>query len=144
MSTLFTYHRCATESDKERNNNKTTTKNAERHKHITEHQYGGRQGREAIDVPVLQAWHIEIFTIAQNNVAFTDCDAKECYDRIIPTALALAQIQAGLPLQAASTEILSQIISSLSKRALGVVFFFLAPAPICSKTIMKSSFSLSF
>ena len=80
---------------------KRLLKNAEEHNFLTEHQYGGRQGREAIDVPVLQAWQIEIFTIARNNVAFTDCDAKACYDRIVPLALSLAQIQAGLPLEAA-------------------------------------------
>ena len=75
--------------------------NAEHHEHITEHQYGGRQGREAIDVPVLQAWQIEIFTLARNNVALTDCDAKACYDRVIPLILAIAQIQAGLPVKTA-------------------------------------------
>jgi hypothetical protein len=80
---------------------KRLLKSAEEHNFLTEHQYGGRQGREAIDVPVLQAWQIEIFTIARNNVAFTDCDAKACYDRIVPLALSLAQIQAGLPLEAA-------------------------------------------
>eukprot|EP00957_Ditylum_brightwellii_P188237 14329669-Ditylum_brightwellii.AAC.1 len=66
-------------------------------KHLTEHQYGGQQGQEAINILVLQAWHVEIFTLARNNMAFTDYDAKACYDRVIPLALALAQIQAGLP-----------------------------------------------
>eukprot|EP00957_Ditylum_brightwellii_P109703 8367532-Ditylum_brightwellii.AAC.1 len=35
------------------------------------------------------------------NVAFTDCDAKACYDCVIPLVLALAQIQAGLPVKTA-------------------------------------------
>jgi hypothetical protein len=54
-----------------------------------------------IDVLVLQVWHIEMFTLARNNVAFTDCDAKACYNRVIPLVLALAQIQAGLPVKTA-------------------------------------------
>eukprot|EP00957_Ditylum_brightwellii_P125715 9583060-Ditylum_brightwellii.AAC.1 len=37
----------------------------------------------------------------RNNVAFTDCDAKSCYDRVIPIVLALSQIQAGLPVKTA-------------------------------------------
>eukprot|EP00957_Ditylum_brightwellii_P049570 3759685-Ditylum_brightwellii.AAC.1 len=80
---------------------KRALKNVERHQHITEHQYGGRHGQEAIDVPVLQAWHIKIFTLARNNAAFTYCDAKACYDHVIPLVLALAQIQAELPVKTA-------------------------------------------
>eukprot|EP00957_Ditylum_brightwellii_P178854 13623154-Ditylum_brightwellii.AAC.1 len=36
------------------------------------------------------------------NAAFTDCDAKACYNHVIPEIAALAQYQAGLPSQAAT------------------------------------------
>eukprot|EP00957_Ditylum_brightwellii_P174413 13280144-Ditylum_brightwellii.AAC.1 len=76
-------------------------KNAENYDFITDHQYGGKQGREAIDIPALTAWQIKIFTLVRHNAAFTDCDAKACYDQGIPTAAVLAQIQASLPIHTA-------------------------------------------
>eukprot|EP00957_Ditylum_brightwellii_P004093 310946-Ditylum_brightwellii.AAC.1 len=36
------------------------------------------------------------------NATFTDCDAKACYDCVIPDIAALVQYQAGLPDQAAT------------------------------------------
>eukprot|EP00957_Ditylum_brightwellii_P073207 5565070-Ditylum_brightwellii.AAC.1 len=59
---------------------------------MTEHQCGDRQGCKAIGIPVLTAWKIEIFTLACHNVAFTECDAKACYDRVILIISVLAQI----------------------------------------------------
>jgi hypothetical protein len=75
--------------------------NAEEYSFMTAHQYGRRKGRETINIPVLTAWQIKLFTIAQPNIDITDCDTKACYDRVIPTVSALVQIQAALPLKAA-------------------------------------------
>jgi hypothetical protein len=71
--------------------------NAERHNFISDNQYGGRQGREAIDIPTLTAWQMDIVYMSRSNIAYTDCDARACYDQIIPEFTALAQYQAGLP-----------------------------------------------
>eukprot|EP00957_Ditylum_brightwellii_P165144 12573716-Ditylum_brightwellii.AAC.1 len=35
--------------------------------------------------------------MSRSNIAYTDCDARACYDHIIPEFTALAQYQAGLP-----------------------------------------------
>eukprot|EP00957_Ditylum_brightwellii_P184525 14054697-Ditylum_brightwellii.AAC.1 len=68
---------------------------------MIEHQCNGGQGQEAIDNLVLTIWQIKIFTLACHNVAFTGCDAKACYNRVVLVVSVLSQIQAGLPLHAA-------------------------------------------
>eukprot|EP00957_Ditylum_brightwellii_P205176 15342661-Ditylum_brightwellii.AAC.2 len=35
--------------------------------------------------------------LAHSNIAFTDCDARACYDWVVPEITALAQYQAGPP-----------------------------------------------
>eukprot|EP00957_Ditylum_brightwellii_P096983 7385654-Ditylum_brightwellii.AAC.1 len=58
--------------------------NAEEHSFMVEHQYGGQRGKDTTNIPILIAWQREFFTITRHNVAFTDCDAKACYNRVIP------------------------------------------------------------
>ena len=40
---------------------------------------------------------LETFHLQRANTGFTDCDAKACYDRIIPLILLLAYYKKGLP-----------------------------------------------
>eukprot|EP00978_Attheya_sp_CCMP212_P008856 scaffold20822_cov52-Attheya_sp.AAC.2 len=62
-------------------------KNMEKHKKIVNEQYGGRSGRCAMDVVLLKEFTIGIFHLKRCNAAIIDCDAKACYDRILPPAL---------------------------------------------------------
>eukprot|EP00957_Ditylum_brightwellii_P172985 13170161-Ditylum_brightwellii.AAC.1 len=39
--------------------------------------------------------------MSRSNIAYTGCDARTCYDRVVPEIAALAQYQAGLPKHAA-------------------------------------------
>eukprot|EP00957_Ditylum_brightwellii_P051391 3897215-Ditylum_brightwellii.AAC.1 len=74
---------------------------AEEHGFLTDNQYGGCQGQEAIDILVLTAWQLDIFVLSISNMTYTGCDACACYDRVVPEIAALAQCQAGLPMHAA-------------------------------------------
>eukprot|EP00957_Ditylum_brightwellii_P180805 13774285-Ditylum_brightwellii.AAC.1 len=64
-----------------------------------ENQWGGRNGRSAIDVPMLNAFTLETFHIMRANVAFTDCDAHACYNRMVAIVTRLASHKAGLPIK---------------------------------------------
>eukprot|EP00957_Ditylum_brightwellii_P162175 12348002-Ditylum_brightwellii.AAC.1 len=54
----------------------------------------------------------------KGNTAFTDCDVKACYDRVIPEISALAQLQAGLPDNAAKffLKVLKQMKYHMGKK----------------------------
>jgi hypothetical protein len=73
-------------------------KNMEKHNKMANEQYGGRSGRCAIDVVLLKEFTIGIFHLKRCNAAIIDCDAKACYDRILPALIALVYFQAGLAL----------------------------------------------
>eukprot|EP00957_Ditylum_brightwellii_P009323 705300-Ditylum_brightwellii.AAC.1 len=76
--------------------------NEEKYKSLTENQWVGRNGRNAIDVPMLKAFTLETFHLARANTAFTDCDACVCYDRIVAIGTGLALHQAGPPIKMSS------------------------------------------
>eukprot|EP00978_Attheya_sp_CCMP212_P032184 scaffold124289_cov63-Attheya_sp.AAC.2 len=57
-------------------------------------QYGGRNGRSAIDVVMLMELTLGIFHLQRSNGAITDCDATACYDCIIALLVALAYSKA--------------------------------------------------
>eukprot|EP00957_Ditylum_brightwellii_P061953 4701763-Ditylum_brightwellii.AAC.1 len=48
---------------------------------------------------MLKTFTLEIFHLIQANVAFTECNARACYDRIIAIITGLAQYKAGMPLK---------------------------------------------
>jgi hypothetical protein len=73
-------------------------KNMEKHNLMADEQYGGRNGRSAIDVVMLKTFTIAIFHLMRCNGAIIDCDAKACYDRILPALIALLYYKAGLVL----------------------------------------------
>eukprot|EP00978_Attheya_sp_CCMP212_P034030 scaffold140589_cov66-Attheya_sp.AAC.1 len=77
-------------------------KNMEKHKKHATEQYGGRNGRCAIDVVLLKEMTIGILHLSRCNGAIIDCDAKACYDRILPALIALVYFQAGLALHICS------------------------------------------
>eukprot|EP00957_Ditylum_brightwellii_P148147 11279459-Ditylum_brightwellii.AAC.1 len=47
---------------------------------------------------MLKTFTLEISHLMRANAAFTDCDARACYDRIIAIITGLAQYKAGMPL----------------------------------------------
>eukprot|EP00957_Ditylum_brightwellii_P182531 13904314-Ditylum_brightwellii.AAC.1 len=71
--------------------------NAEKHGYLHDNQYGGRQGRVAADIVLGKSILLDTFHIQWINAGCTDCDAKACYDRIIPIVLLLAYCKAGMP-----------------------------------------------
>jgi hypothetical protein len=73
-------------------------KNQEKHKTLADEQYGGRNGRSAIDVVLLKEFTLGIFHLSRCNAAIIDCDAQACYDRILPVLVTLAYFKAGLAL----------------------------------------------
>eukprot|EP00957_Ditylum_brightwellii_P002318 178617-Ditylum_brightwellii.AAC.1 len=70
--------------------------NAERSRYLTEDQHGGRNGRAAQDIVLGKAYKFDTFHLQRSNFACTDCNAKACYDRIIPLVLLLAYLKASL------------------------------------------------
>eukprot|EP00957_Ditylum_brightwellii_P092969 7078970-Ditylum_brightwellii.AAC.1 len=76
---------------------KRTMTPAEKYNHLDDAQYGGRKGREAIEPAVIKVLTVEICHLQSTSAAFTDCDAKVCYDRIIPAVNALLKTKAGCP-----------------------------------------------
>eukprot|EP00957_Ditylum_brightwellii_P197051 15012030-Ditylum_brightwellii.AAC.1 len=75
----------------------------EKYGHLDDAQYGGRKGREAIEPAVMKLFTIEICHLQRSNAAFTDCDAKACYNRIIPAVSALLETEAGCPTEVSTT-----------------------------------------
>eukprot|EP00957_Ditylum_brightwellii_P005773 440235-Ditylum_brightwellii.AAC.1 len=69
---------------------------AEKLKHISEDQHGGRNGRGAVDIVLGKVFKYETFNSQRSNVACTDCDTKACYDHIIPLVLLLTYVILGL------------------------------------------------
>eukprot|EP00978_Attheya_sp_CCMP212_P031043 scaffold116006_cov90-Attheya_sp.AAC.1 len=68
----------------------------EKHNLMSDEQYGGRNGRTAIDVVMLKTFTIAVLHLMRCNGAIVDCNAKACYDRILPVIIALLYYKAGL------------------------------------------------
>eukprot|EP00957_Ditylum_brightwellii_P116123 8858060-Ditylum_brightwellii.AAC.1 len=73
--------------------------NAERHNFLREDQHGGCNGSEALDIAHGKTITFETLHFQRANFGCSDCDAKACYDRIVPLVLLLAYFKAGLPHQ---------------------------------------------
>eukprot|EP00957_Ditylum_brightwellii_P110856 8455541-Ditylum_brightwellii.AAC.1 len=72
-------------------------KNVEHHEYLHEDQHGGRNGREALDIVLGKTIMFDTLNIQCANFGCTDCDAKACYNCIVPLVLLLAYFKAGLP-----------------------------------------------
>ena len=71
--------------------------NAEHFDMVPMNNSGGRKGRSAIDVVMLKYFTLGIMHMQRRNCAITDCDARACYDRILPTVLYFTYHKMGLP-----------------------------------------------
>eukprot|EP00957_Ditylum_brightwellii_P169084 12869246-Ditylum_brightwellii.AAC.1 len=71
--------------------------NTEKHQYLNEDQHSGRNGWEALDIVLGKTITFETLHFQRTNFGCTDCDAKACYDRIVPLVLLLAYFKAGLP-----------------------------------------------
>eukprot|EP00957_Ditylum_brightwellii_P041067 3110179-Ditylum_brightwellii.AAC.1 len=58
--------------------------NAERHKYLSDNQHGGRNGCKAPDIVFGKTIPFDTLHLQRANFGCTDCNAKACYDRIIP------------------------------------------------------------
>ena len=72
-------------------------KNAEEYGMIPKNNCGGRKGRTAMDVVMLKFFTLSTCTMQRKNCALTDCDARACYDRVLPILLSLCYSKMGLP-----------------------------------------------
>jgi len=70
---------------------------AERQNFLDDNSYGGRNGRCANDAVMKKFMTLQTMHLERRNGAMTDCDAKACYDRIVPIVLYLSYSKAGLP-----------------------------------------------
>ena len=73
-------------------------RNAETFNMIPMNNSGGRKGRSPIDVVMLKYFAISINHMQRTNCAITNCDARACYDRILPIILYLTYHKMGLPI----------------------------------------------
>eukprot|EP00957_Ditylum_brightwellii_P109124 8324811-Ditylum_brightwellii.AAC.1 len=71
--------------------------NVEKHTHLHDDQHGRQTGCAAINIVLGKTFSFETFHFQRSNFGCTDCDAKACYDQIIPIVLLLAYYKAGLP-----------------------------------------------
>eukprot|EP00957_Ditylum_brightwellii_P015130 1140417-Ditylum_brightwellii.AAC.1 len=69
----------------------------EKHKYLSEDQHGGRNAREALDIVFGKTITFDTLHLQRSNFGCTDCDAKTCYDHIIPLVLLLTHFKGGLP-----------------------------------------------
>ena len=72
-------------------------KNAEEYNMIPKNNCGGRKGRSAMDVVMLKYITLSTCTMQRQNYAVTDCDARACYDRILPILFSLCYWKMRLP-----------------------------------------------
>eukprot|EP00957_Ditylum_brightwellii_P209561 15362266-Ditylum_brightwellii.AAC.1 len=76
---------------------KRTMTQVKKYNHLDDAQYGGQKGRDAIEPAVIKILTVEICYLQRSNTAFADCDAKVCYNRIIPAVSAILETKAGCP-----------------------------------------------
>eukprot|EP00957_Ditylum_brightwellii_P004819 367353-Ditylum_brightwellii.AAC.1 len=77
-----------------------TLRNAEEYDYLHDSQYRDLKGHSAIDIPMLDAFILDVSHLMKANVALTDCNAKTCYDRIVAIITSLVEYKAGLPADA--------------------------------------------
>eukprot|EP00957_Ditylum_brightwellii_P152774 11629256-Ditylum_brightwellii.AAC.1 len=63
----------------------------ELHQHLSNNQYGGREGRSAIDIPVRTVFSLDMIHMMRANITFVYCGARACYDKIVVIMSALSE-----------------------------------------------------
>ena len=113
INKLRTIHKIESEMNLMRReiNAKRLMQNAEQHQALDEDQHGGRNGRCAMDIVMGKTYMLETFHLQRSNAGFTNCDAKGCYNRIVPLILLLAYYKKGLPYK--TCVFLSQILYNM-------------------------------
>ena len=76
---------------------KRLLRNAEQYNYLDDSNYGGRNGKTANDAVMKKFLTLQIWQLKRHNGALTDCDAKACYDRVVPNLLYMCYNKAGLP-----------------------------------------------
>ena len=76
---------------------KRLLRNAEQSQYLDDSNYGGRNGKTANDAVMKKFLTLQIWQLQRHNGALTDCDAKACYDRVVPMLLYQCYHKAGLP-----------------------------------------------
>lgn len=72
-------------------------RNYNKHQYFNDDQHGGRNRRSSIDIVLGKAFTLDTCHMQRANIECTDCDAKTCYDRIIPIVLLLAYLNTVFP-----------------------------------------------
>ena len=75
--------------------------NAEKHRGITDDQYGGRKQRQATSIILNKNLYYDIAKQTLTTAAYMDDDAKACYDRVIPQLAEIESQKWGLSYKAA-------------------------------------------
>lgn len=76
---------------------KRLMQNAEQHLTLDKDQHGGKNGGCAMDIVMGKTFMLETFYLQRLSAGCTDCNAKACYNRIVPLILLLAYYKKGLP-----------------------------------------------
>eukprot|EP00957_Ditylum_brightwellii_P061508 4668040-Ditylum_brightwellii.AAC.1 len=71
--------------------------NVEKINYLNDDQQGRRNSSSAIDIVLGKVFTFDTTHFQRANFECTDCDAKACYDRIVPIILLLSYFKAGLP-----------------------------------------------
>ena len=69
---------------------------------LTPEQWGGREGRQCVDLALNVELILTIIHLSRSNASMTDVDASACFDRISPSLLYLAYHKAGASKKAIS------------------------------------------
>eukprot|EP00957_Ditylum_brightwellii_P193792 14757684-Ditylum_brightwellii.AAC.1 len=59
-------------------------KNSGNRKYLSDNQHGGRNGHKTLDIVFGKTITFDTLHLQRASLGGTDCNAKACYDRIIP------------------------------------------------------------
>eukprot|EP00957_Ditylum_brightwellii_P175696 13377765-Ditylum_brightwellii.AAC.1 len=68
---------------------------AESHSYLDDDQHCGCNGSNAIDIVLGKSFTMDTVHFQCANIRCTDCDAKACYDWILPVVLLLVYVKSG-------------------------------------------------
>eukprot|EP00957_Ditylum_brightwellii_P051026 3869311-Ditylum_brightwellii.AAC.1 len=68
----------------------------EKERYLDDNQHKGRNGRATIDIILGKSFTFDTAHFQRADIGCTNCDAKACYNRILPIVLLLAYFKAGL------------------------------------------------
>eukprot|EP00957_Ditylum_brightwellii_P054422 4123099-Ditylum_brightwellii.AAC.1 len=71
--------------------------NVEKRQYLDNDQHRRCNGRTAIYIVLGKTWTFDTAHVQHANLGCTDCNAKACYDQILPIVLLLMYFKAGLP-----------------------------------------------